>query len=210
MTQSLFSTPTSTTYILTTTLSGCTNKDTVVVTSNPYPVANAGNNASICSGTSAPLGTLSTSGYTYSWTPSNGLSNSAISNPVFSLTNTGQTPDTLQYVVLVSNGFTCSATDTVQVIVRPVPTAVAGIDTSFCSGGSGTIGSSNTSGYTYSWSPSTGLASPTGSSSTVSLSNTTTANDTVNYILTTSWYGCTAKDTVKVIVKPVQIGRAHV
>ncbi|MFM7017121.1 MAG: gliding motility-associated C-terminal domain-containing protein [Bacteroidota bacterium] len=202
------STPTTTTYILTTTLNGCTNKDTVVVTANPYPVANAGNNVSICSGTSAPLGALSTSGYNYSWTPTNGLSNSAISNPVFTLTNTGNTPDTLHYVVLVSNNFTCSATDTVQIIVRPVPTAVAGIDTSFCSGGSGTIGSSNTSGYTYSWTPSNGLTSPTGSSSSVSLTNSTTANDTVNYILTTSWYGCTAKDTVKVIVKPVPTANA--
>lgn len=202
------STPTSTTYILTTTLNGCTNKDTVVVTSNPFPVANAGNNASICSGSSAPLGTLSTSGYTYTWTPSNGLSNPSVSNPVFSLTNTGNTPDTLQYVVLVANGFTCSATDTVQVIVRPVPTAVAGIDTIFCSGGSGIIGAGSTSGYAYSWTPSTGLTSPTGSSSTVSLTNTTTANDTVSYILTTTWFGCTAKDTVKVIVKPVPTANA--
>lgn len=202
------STPTSTTYILTTNLDGCTNKDTVVVTSNPFPVANAGNNASICSGTSAPLGTLPTTGYTYTWSPSNGLSNSGVSNPVFSLTNTGNTPDTLSYVVLVSNGFACSATDTVQVIVRPVPTAVAGIDTSFCSGGSGTIGSTSTSGYTYSWSPSTGLTSPTGSSSTVSLTNTTTSNTTVSYILTTTWFGCTAKDTVNVTVKPIPTANA--
>ncbi|MFN5346125.1 MAG: gliding motility-associated C-terminal domain-containing protein [Bacteroidota bacterium] len=200
--------PSSTTYILTTTFDGCTNKDTVVVTSNPFPVANAGNNASICSGSSAPLGTLATTGYTYSWTPSSGLSNGSISNPVFSLTNTGNVPDTLQYVVLVSNGFSCSTTDTVQVIVRPVPTAVAGIDTIFCSGGSGTIGSVTTSGYAYSWSPSTGLTSPTGSSSTVSLTNSTTANDTVSYILTTTWFGCTAKDTVKVIVKPVPTANA--
>ncbi len=201
-------TATSTTYILTTTLSGCTNKDTVVITSNPYPVANAGNNASICSGSSAPLGSLSTSGYNYTWTPSNGLSNSAVSNPVFSLTNTGNTPDTLQYILLVSNSFLCSATDTVQVIIRPVPTALAGADTSFCSGGSGLIGSTNTSGYTYNWSPSSGLTTPTSSSSTVSLTNTTTANDTVNYILTTTWFGCTAKDTVKVIVRPVPTANA--
>jgi gliding motility-associated-like protein len=201
-------TPTSTSYILTSTLNGCTNKDTVVVTSNPFPVANAGNNTSICSGASAPLGTLSTSGFTYSWAPGSGLSNNAISNPVFSLTNTGITPDTLQYVVLVANGFACSTTDTVQVVVRPVPTAVAGNDIIFCSGASGTIGSGSTSGYTYSWTPSTGLTAPTGSSSTVSLTNTTTANDTVSYILTTTWFGCTAKDTAKVIVKPIPTANA--
>jgi gliding motility-associated-like protein len=202
------STPTLTTYIVTSTLNGCTNKDTVVVTSNPFPVANAGNNTSICSGSSAPLGSLATAGSTYSWTPSSGLSNSSIANPVFSLTNTGNIPDTIQFILLVSNSYSCNATDTVQAVVRPVPTSVAGVDTIFCSGGSGTIGSGSTSGYTYSWTPSTGLTSPAGSNSAVSLTNSTTANDTVSYILTTTWFGCSAKDTAKVIVKPIPTANA--
>jgi gliding motility-associated-like protein len=200
--------PQSTTYILTTTLSGCTNKDTIVVTANPFPVANAGSNVSICSGTSAPLGSLPTAGYTYTWTPSTGLNNGSISNPVISLTNGNSLPDTLQYVVVLSNSFGCGDSDTVQVIVRPVPTANAGNDITFCSGGSGSIGASAITNYGYSWSPSSGLGSTTTSSTSVTLTTSLTVNDTVPYIVTTSLFGCLDRDTVNVIVRPLPLSNA--
>ena len=203
-------TPQSTTYILTTTLNGCTNKDTVVVTANPFPIANAGNNISICSGNSAPLGALPTAGYTYSWTPATGLNNGAISNPVISLTNGNSLPDTLFYVVTLTNGFSCTASDTVQVIVRPVPTANAGIDITFCSGGNGNIGASAITNYGYSWSPAGGLGSITASSTTVTLTTALTVNDTVPIILTTSLFGCLDRDTVNVIVRPIPVSNAGI
>ena len=202
------STSSTTNYIVTSTLNGCINSDTVVVTSNPYPIANAGNNVSICSGSSVPLGALTTAGYTYSWSPSSGLSNGSVSNPVITLTNTGNTPDTLHYIVQVSNGFTCVSYDTVQIIVRPIPTADAGLDITFCSGQNGNIGASSISGYTYSWTPSSGIANTTSSNTSISLTNSTTTNDTVNVILTTGWFGCTDKDTVAVIVRPVPASNA--
>jgi gliding motility-associated-like protein len=200
--------PQSTTYILTTTLNGCSNKDTIVVTANPFPVANAGSNVSICSGTSAPLGSLPTSGYTYTWIPSTGLNNAAISNPVISLTNGNSLPDTLQYVVVLSNSFGCGDSDTVQVIVRPVPTANAGNDITFCSGGSGNIGASAIANYGYLWSPSGGLSSTTASSTSVTLTTSLTVNDTVPYIVTTSLFGCIDRDTVNVIVRPLPLSNA--
>lgn len=202
--------PQSTTYILTTTQNGCSNKDTVVVTSNPFPVASAGNNVSICSGSSAPLGSLPTSGFTYTWIPSTGLSNGSISNPVITLSTANTIPDTLLYSVIVENSFGCKDSDTVQVVVRPVPVATAGTDISFCSGASGTIGSASTANYTYSWSPATGLANSTSSSTTVTLTTTQTTNDTVPYIVTTTLFGCTAKDTVNVIVRPIPLSNAGI
>ena len=120
-------TPTTTNYFVTSNLNGCTNIDTVVITSNPLPVAAAGNNVSICSGSSVPLGALTTAGYLYSWSPATGLSNGSVSNPVLSLTNSGNTPDTLHYIIQVTNGFTCVSYDTVQVVVRPVPSAECNI-----------------------------------------------------------------------------------
>lgn len=201
-------TPQSTTYILTTTLNGCINKDTIVVTTNPFPVANAGSNVSICSGTSAPLGSLPTAGYTYNWTPSAGLSNGSISNPVISLTNVNPLPDTLQYVVILSNSFGCGDSDTVQVIVRPVPSANAGNDITFCSGGTGNIGASAITNYGYTWSPSGGLGSATTSSTTVTLTTSLSVNDTVPYIVTTSLFGCLDRDTVNVIVRPIPLSNA--
>lgn len=201
-------TPQSSTYILTTTLNGCSNKDTIVVTTNPFPVANAGSNVSICSGSSAPLGSLPTAGYTYTWTPSSGLNNGAIANPVVTLTNGNAVPDTLQYVVTLSNSFGCGDTDTVQVIVRPVPTANAGSDITFCSGGSGSIGAGAITNYGYSWSPTGGLGSATTSNTTVTLTTSLTVNDTVPFIVTTSLFGCLDRDTVNVIVRPLPVSNA--
>lgn len=200
--------PQSTTYILTTTLNGCINSDTVVVTSNPFPVANAGNNVSICSGSSAPLGSLPTAGFTYSWFPSTGISNPGIANPVISLSTTNSIPDTLLYAVIVQNSFGCNDSDTVQIIVRPVPTANAGNDISFCSGASGTIGTSATANYAYSWNPATGLGNSTGSNTSVTLTTSLTSNDTIPYVITTTLFGCIDRDTVKVIVRPIPTANA--
>ena len=200
--------PQNTSYILTTTLSGCTNKDTVVVTTNPRPISNAGVDASICSGASVNIGTTTTAGYTYAWTPSSGLSNAAISNPSLILTNTNNIPDTLSYVVLTTNTFGCTSTDTMKIVVRPVPNALAGTDITFCSGANGTIGAAAVAGYTYSWTPSTGLTSTTTSTTGVTLTNSNTVNDTLSYILTATWFGCTDKDTVKVVVRNNPISNA--
>ncbi|CAN5451166.1 hypothetical protein BH11BAC2_BH11BAC2_00790 [soil metagenome] len=201
-------TPVSQDYIVTTTANGCSNADTITVTSDPFPIANAGNNATLCSGSSIPIGSLPTAGYTYSWSPSGGLSNNAVANPVVTLTNVTNQPDTLLYYLIVQNSFGCADSDTVQVVVRPVPNAVAGSDLSFCSGQSGTIGSGTISGYSYSWSPTGGLSTPTTSSTGVSLTNLTTVNDTVSFILTTGWFGCTDRDTVDVIVRPNPVSTA--
>lgn len=200
--------PASTTYILTTTQNGCSNTDTVVVTVNPTSLANAGSNIVLCSGNSAPMGSIPVGGNLYTWVPATGLSNSAIANPVISLTTTNAVPDTFQYAVIVENSFGCKDTDTVQVIVRPVPIAVAGTDVIFCSGGSANIGSSSTANYTYSWSPATGLSSSSTSNPSVTLTTTQTTNDTIPYIVTTTLFGCIDRDTVNVIVKPNPVSNA--
>lgn len=200
---------TTTNYIVTGTASnGCTNKDTITVHVNPAPAANAGNNQSLCSAASVTLGTLSTSGYTYSWSPSTGLSSSTISNPTVTLTNVTSTPDTTIYTVLTTNQFGCTATDNVTIIANPIPNAVAGTDKIFCSGQNSVLGGSSVAGYSYLWNPSSGLLGPTTSNPTVTLTNLTTANDTVQYIVTTTWFGCIDKDTVLVIVKPLPVSNA--
>ena len=195
-------------YILTTTLNGCTNKDTVVVTTNPFPAAVAGADISVCSGTQVTLGSSAISGYSYTWTPTSGLNNSTLANPLLTTLNTTNFPDTLTYIVQTQNSFLCASTDTIKVTVRPVPVAVAGSDITFCSGSNGNIGASAVNGYSYSWSPSNGLTSSTSSNSNITLTTANTVNDTINYIVTASWFGCTNKDTVKVVVRPNPISRA--
>jgi len=105
--------------------------------------AEAGDNVSICPASSTQLNAAG--GITYSWTPTTGLSDATIPNPV-------ATPAaTTTYTVLVGNGSCYSSSDNMTVTVRTPPTAVAGNDELLCLGDSVTIGSSSSSPSTYSF-----------------------------------------------------------
>jgi len=194
-------------YTVTVNLFGCLATDSVMVIVNPSPVSNAGPDQFLCSGGTVQLGTATTTGYIYSWSPSTGLSSTVISDPDLTLTNTGTDPDTLIYIVTTTlNG--CTTSDTVQVIVSPVPSAVAGPDTVICSGNSVVIGSTATPNYVYTWIPATGLSSTTVSNPTLTLTNTSGVPDTVYYIVSVDLFGCPDADTVMIIVKPNPISNA--
>lgn len=94
--------------------------------------ANAGNDVSICSGASTSLNATTPGGISYAWTPTTGLSNPSIANPV-------ATPSaTTSYVVAVTNSNGCVDLDTVIVTVvpLPVPSITANGPTTFCVGDS--------------------------------------------------------------------------
>ena len=194
--------------ILTTSLNGCANADTVLVIVNPTALSNAGNNQFLCSANTLNLGTANNPNYTYAWSPALGLNSTSISNPTLTLVNNGNTPFNTTYAVVTNNVYGCSTSDTVTVTVNPVPTANAGGDIIFCSGQSGQIGVTATSGYTYSWSPALGLNLSTASDPTVTLTNSGTVPVTNTYVVTTSWFGCAKYDTVLVTVKPNPISNA--
>lgn len=90
----------------------------------------------------------------------------------------------------------------VQVFVAPVQLPDAGLDTFICSGNKVQIGYDSISGYTYNWSPSTGLSNPNTSNPIVTLSNATSSIIKNSYTLTTNRIGCTTKDSVHVSVSP--------
>ncbi len=74
----------------------------------------------------------------------------------------------------------------------------AGPDLSICLNEKATIGSTALPGYTYSWSPQTGLSNPTSAQPTAQPLKTT------DYIITsTSPTGCVSSDTVRVVVNPL-------
>ncbi len=188
-------------YMVTATLGPCVDTDSVMVVVKPNPVANAGSAQLICAGGTIQLGTAATPGYTYAWSPSTGLSDTTLSDPVLTLNNTGPLPDTLFYVVMTTlNG--CTSFDTVQVISSPVPLAVAGMDTVYCSGYPVVIGATAQPNYSYSWSPPAGLSSDTISDPVVTHVNTSGVNDTLLFVLTTGLFGCFDSDTIQVVVKP--------
>ena len=192
-----------TTYTITETITGtsCSKSNTVTVTVNPLPTANAGNNVSICLGSSTSIGASLISGSSYSWSPSTGLSSSIVSNPV--ATPTVTTTYVLTETVLATG---CSKSNSVTVTINPRPSAKAGSDVSICSGSSVLIGAASVSGDTYSWSPATGLSSTTVSNPTASPTETTTY--TLTETITTT--GCSKSNTVKVTLNPLPAANAGI
>jgi len=187
-----------TTYIVTVTSGNCVDKDTVIVTVSGLPVANAGVDKTVCAGTGVVIGTTAVAGTTYSWTPTTGLSSSTIANP------TATPTATTSYILTATNGAGCTKTDTVKVVVNPLPTANAGVDKTLCTGTSTTIGSAAVAGNTYSWTPSTGLSSATVAVPTATPSVTTTYTLTVTNTTT----GCTKTDVVIVTVTTTPVANA--
>jgi hypothetical protein len=194
--------PSSTTnYVVTktNTSSGCSNKDTVVVTvNNTAVVANAGDDfTKNCTSNvnGKQIGVASDAGFTYSWSPATDLSASNVSNP------TANPSLTTNYVVTKTNTSSgCSNKDTVVVTVNNTAVvANAGDDfTKTCtSNASGKqIGVASEAGFTYLWAPITNLSASNVSNPTANPSTTT------NYVVTktNTNSGCSNKDTVTVTV----------
>ncbi len=182
-------TPTATTTYVVTAVDamGCTKKDTVVVTVNPKPNANAGSNVSYCYGMAGSIGTAPVSGYTYSWAPITGLSSANIANPTVNVMTSEM------YTLTVTDANGCFDKDSVQVNMLPLPQVSAGSDVIISLGNSTTLNGSGA--LTYLWTPSTALTSTT--------TATTTASPTVTstYVLTgTDANGCVDNDQVTVFV----------
>jgi gliding motility-associated-like protein len=182
--------PTITTnYVVTgTDANGCSNTDTVNVKVNGLPTV-TGTGGTICLGDSV---TISASGASsYDWSPSTGLSCTTCANPKASPTST-----TSYYIITGVDSNGCSNSDTITVIVNPLPTVSAGADKNLCIGSS--LSLTATGASTYSWGPSTGLSCTGCSNPTASPTSTTT------YVVTgTDAKGCKNKDTVVVNIKPL-------
>ncbi len=90
----------------------CFSTDSIQVNVYQKPTANAGNDTSICQGSSAHLS--ASGGTSYFWFPSTGLSSPAIANP------TANPTDTTTYHVIVTNTYSCKDTDVVTVNVSKI------------------------------------------------------------------------------------------
>jgi len=183
-------TPTSTTTytVSVTDANGCTATSNKVVTVNPLPIANAGNDAAICLNLTTNLN--ATGGTTYAWSPTAGLSISTIANPVASPTAT------TTYTVTVTNSNNCSATDNLILTVNPLPIASAGPNKAICIGNSTTLSGSGGTGYL--WAPAATLNNNTLATPTANPTVTTTYTVTV-----TNSNGCTATSSMVLTVNPL-------
>ncbi len=179
--------------------SSCMLSDTVNTTINIVllPVAEAGNNVSVCSGEPAAIGTVAVAGVSYNWTPQTGLSNSSIENPTANLAYEGNANDTTyKYYLTASMGANCNQTDSVIITVRKKPVvSVAPSSPKICIGTSTTLTANGADKF--SWSPVSGLNNSL--SGIVVASPVTTTTYTVTGELAN---GCTAEQNVIVTVIP--------
>ena len=172
---------------------GCSGTDAVIVTVNPVANANAGADADFCIGGSTTLNGLG--GATYSWSPTTGLSDPNINNPV-------ATPAaTTTYTLTVTDANGCTDTDDVEITVNPLPNASAGLDMAACTGFSVTLQGSG--GTQYVWSPVTYLNNPN-----IATPVSTPAANITYTVTVTDNNGCVATEDVDVTLNSLPVADA--
>jgi uncharacterized delta-60 repeat protein len=127
---------------------GCSNIDSITVSTINLPNINAGLDKFICEGGSVQIFVVG--GLTYVWNTDPTLSSTSISNPFASPLAT------TTYTVEGTDINGCSNTDQVVVNVNTLPNVSAGQDTSVCINGS--IQLLATGASTYTWSPNASLS----------------------------------------------------
>ncbi len=191
-----------TTYTLTVTdQNNCTISRDITITVMPPLVVTASAVDPVigtCPGSDTRLNAFATGGepgYTYSWSPAAGLDNPLLQSPL------AKPLSTTTYTVTVRDNNGCEATADVTVTVAPDLTVTATVDDNL-------IGTCPTSvahleataaggepGYTYHWTPATGLSDPDSRTPTAKPASTTTYTVTV-----TDANGCQATASVTVNV----------
>ena len=179
-----------TTYTVTGTSNGCTGSASITVTVNPpASISATPANPSYCTGSNGvQINAAGGSGNNYIWTPATGLSNANIANPLASpASNT-------TYTVTGANSNGCSGSATVSVAVHNPPALnITPSNPTICTGGSIQLFVSGAN--TYSWSPSSGLNTTSGS---VVTANPTGIGPHTYTVTGTDVYGCTNTSTVTV------------
>ncbi|NTW32078.1 MAG: gliding motility-associated C-terminal domain-containing protein, partial [Bacteroidetes bacterium] len=194
-----------TTYYLTVTdRNGCSNTDSVVITVNQKPIADAGIGDTICKNNcviigGSPTASSGTAPYFYSWLPAAGLINTNTANPQACPVTT------TKYFVTVTDSKGCSAIDSVIIKVNPIPIADAGLNNKICFGSCINIGgaptaSSGVSPYTYNWS-----SLPAGFSSNISNPNVCPIVFTTYTVTVSDINNCTATDNISITINSLPI-----
>ncbi|MEO8734821.1 MAG: hypothetical protein ABI373_10865, partial [Flavobacteriales bacterium] len=155
-------------YYVSSSLNGCSSKDSVLVSFTPLPIVSLGNDTSICANAGIVLD-ATMPGANYLWQDGS-------TSAQYPVNGTG-----LYSVTTTVSG--CSASDAIQVVVYPIPTVDLGADTLVCPGTSVTF-SAVTPGASYQWS--------TGSSS-----STISTSSPGSYAVRVTVSGCSATDTVQ-------------
>lgn len=172
---------------------GCADTVEVSINLNSPPIAFAGNDTAVCENTSINLN--ASGGNTYSWLPSNNLSDANIANPTFNVSTT------TTFIVTVGNG--CFDDDTVTITALSSLPISAGNDILKCA--EDTVQLSATGGSNYIWTPDSNII------------NLNTANPSIFSTSNTLYFlngldsnGCNTSDSVWVsIIEPMPVNAGN-
>ena len=187
---------TTTTYTVIGVNSACLDTTTVTVTVNPLPTISAGPTAQMCAGSYVTL--IGSGGVSYIWSPGAGLSCTLCSVTVASPATT------TVYTVTGTDVNGCRSSSPIAVVVHPLPIISAGVPVSLCYGTTTTLAPFG--GFTYVWTPGTGLSC---SSCTNPVADPLIT--TVYSVIGTDANGCTGHDTVRITrFPPVTVSAANI
>ena len=129
----------------------CIVLDTIII--NALPLIDAGPNISVCFSVDSMIGVPTNNAVSYAWNNANGLSAINVSNPTLNLTNlSNSTPLNVSYILSGTetlNGIGCDNSDTMMVVINPLPNIGAGPDISICQFDPITL--NGTGGVSYTW-----------------------------------------------------------
>jgi len=166
-------------------VNGC-NTQILNLTIAQNPLIAITNDTTVCRGRTITL--FANGGSNYVWSPSAGLSNAAISNPVATISNT------ITYHVTVTNQSGCSATESVLITVPAGISVTPAFDT-ICQGESTAMTASGAQNY--SWSPNSMLNTSSGPLVIANPIKTKVYN-----VIGTDTYGCTSTAASTIVVMP--------
>ena len=163
---------------------GCSNSATDDIEVLSSPTAAAGNDVDICEGQDVQLN--ATGGTGYVWSPSTGLSDANIANPIASPITT------TTYTVTVTNADGCTNTDDIIVTVSPLANISVSSDQTICDKSTASLTSTITGGsgtVNYQWQKSVNAGNNWSdiSGATSNTYTTPNLNATTYYRLKTTW-----------------------
>ena len=175
-------------YVLISDTNGCNMTDSTLVTVNPLPNFNLGNNTSICLYDSITL--QASSGDTYAWTPNYNITDTSIANPqVYNQVDT-------TYFVTVTDSNACINTDSITISVNSLPTVTVQGNDTICYGTSTQLIAIGALSYV--WSPVDSLSNPA-----IPYPNAN-PDTNISYTVTgTDANGCTDQDSIAITVLPL-------
>ncbi len=174
---------------------GFSTTDSIHIDFKPRALKIFNNDSMVCFGTTVQIFAEGTEGYSYSWTPANGVSDTNLINPRITLNESN-------IYVLTASYEGCP--DTIQLIsfeVEEIPFLQLAKDTSICKGSEFVLLSHVTpyrNDYIYKWSPAAGLKGPDNQPHARSIADTS-----ITYTLhVASPLGCSAEESIRVFVFP--------